>query len=103
MKIANLLVSIIGLTVLLTSVSSYAQNEARPPLYVEVECMKSTASDYTSVELDIWQAMHQELVDKGKKNSWSLYAVLYGDRSKCDFYTVTTLLGERRLRSAISR
>ena len=59
--------------------------------------MKSTASDYTSVELDIWQAMHQELVDTGKRYSWAVYEVLYGDRSKCDFYTVTTLLGEAQL------
>ena len=97
MKRTSLLVSIIGATVLLTSVSSFAQSEAPPLLYVSVECMKSTAGDYRSVELDIWQAMHQELVNQGKKNSWALYEVLYGDRSRCDFYTVTTLLGEDQL------
>jgi len=97
MNATRSLITIIAATVFVASASSYAQNEPPSPLYVSVECMKSTASDYTSVELDIWQAMHQELVDTGKRNSWALYEVLYGDRSKCDFYTVTTLLGEAQL------
>jgi hypothetical protein len=97
MKIIRLPVSIIAAAVLLTSGYVNAQNEARPPLYVSVECMKSTAIDYRRVELDIWLAMHQELVNQGKRNSWALYEVLYGDRSTCDFYAVTTLLGEAQL------
>jgi len=91
------LITIITVMALVASAPSYAQKEEQPPLYVSVECMKSTASDYTRVELDIWQAMHQELVDTGKRKSWALYEVLYGDRSKCDFYTVTMLLGEGQL------
>jgi hypothetical protein len=59
--------------------------------------MKSTTGDYASVELEIWQAMHQELVNKGDQNSWALYWVMYGDRSKCDYYTVTTHLGHEQL------
>lgn len=97
MKITRSLVSVIAAAVLLTPGYVSAQNEARSPLYVSVECMQSTALDYRSVELDIWQAMHQELVDQGKRNSWALYEVLYGDRSTCDFYAVTTLRGEAQL------
>jgi hypothetical protein len=97
MNATRSLIIIIAATVFIASASSYAQNDARPPLYVSVECMKSTASDYTSVELGVWQAMHQELVNTGKRNSWALYEVLYGDRSRCDFYTVTTLLGDAQL------
>ena len=97
MKATSLLITIIAAAVLVAPASSYAQNNARTPLYVSVECMKSNASDYTSVETGIWQAMHQEQVNQGKENSWALYEVLYGDRSKCDFYVVTTLLGEEQL------
>lgn len=74
-----------------------AQQPDAGPLYVTVDCMKSTAADYVLVEKDIWQPMHQELVNQGKRNSWALYSVEYGDRSKCDFYTVTTFLGEKQL------
>lgn len=74
-----------------------AQTEDRPPLYVSVDCMKSTAADYVSVEIDIWQPIHQELVNRGKLNSWALYWVRYGDRSKCDYYTVATYLGAEQL------
>jgi hypothetical protein len=66
-------------------------------LYVALECMKSTSPDYVGVETGIWQAMHQQLVDDGKRNSWALYWVMYGDRSKCDYYTVTTFLGQAQL------
>jgi hypothetical protein len=102
MKAITSLITIIATALLVTPASSYAQNDAPPPLYVSVECMKSTASDYTSVEIDIWKTMHQELVNQGKQNSWALYEVLYGDRTKCDFYTVTTLLGEEQLNRDLS-
>ena len=74
-----------------------AQQPDAGPMYVTVDCMKSTAADYVLVETDIWQPMHQELVHQGKRNSWALYSVEYGNRSKCDFYTVTTYLGEKQL------
>lgn len=77
--------------------ASFAQETKNQPLYLTVDCMKSTSADYTHVELDIWQAMHQELVNKGEQNSWALYWVMYGDRSKCDYYTVTTHLGDEQL------
>lgn len=76
---------------------SVAAAQEGQPLYVSVDCMRSTATDYTDVETDIWQPMHQELVNQGKRNSWSLYWVQYGDRSRCDFYTVTTYLGNEQL------
>ncbi len=74
-----------------------AQAGAAPPLYVAVDCMKSTAVDYVQLETDVWAPMHQHLVDTGKRNSWALYRVMYGDRSRCDFYTVTTYRGEDQL------
>lgn len=78
---------------------SFAQDKDEPPLYVAVDCMKSTSPDYMSVEVDLWQAMHQELVNQGKRSSWALYGVQYGDRSKCDYYTVTTYRGGEQLNS----
>lgn len=74
-----------------------AEKETPQPLYVSVDCMKSTSGDYVSVEKEIWQPMHQKLVDQGKRNSWALYRVEYGDRSRCDFYTVTTYRGVGQL------
>ena len=74
-----------------------AQDEEDKALYVAVDCMKSTAADYASLETEIWQPMHQELVNQGKRNSWALYWVQYGDRSRCDYYTVTSYHGEDQL------
>lgn len=74
-----------------------AQSGASSPLYVAVDCMKSTAVDYVPLEKEVWAPMHQHLVDTGKRNSWALYGVMYGDRSGCDYYTVTTYRGENQL------
>ena len=97
MKFSSLLVFIIAAAVLMTPSPSHAQDVESNSLYVTIDCMKSTGIDYVSVETDVWQAMHQKLVDQGKRNSWALYEVVYGDRSKCDFYTVTTMLGLEQL------
>lgn len=74
-----------------------AQTEASPPLYISVDCMKSKAFDYVQIEQEIWKPMHQHMVDEGTRNSWALYRVVYGDRSGCDYYTVTTFRGEDQL------
>ena len=101
MNKANTTISGIAAATLAVTLLSFAgatvAQEQDEPLYVSVECMKSANADYMRVETEIWQAMHQELVDQGKRNSWALYGVLYGDRTKCDFYTVTTLRGSEQL------
>ncbi len=97
MKITNLLVSVIIVAAFSIPFVSNTQAEERPTSYVSVDCIKSMSFDYTNVETEIWQALHQERVRQGKIDSWALYQVLYGDRSKCDFYTVTTLLGQTQL------
>ena len=74
-----------------------AAEDAPPDLYLQVECMKSTHPDYTGIERDIWQPVHQELVERGKRNSWALYWVMYGEREECDYYTVTSFLGSEQL------
>ena len=74
-----------------------AAQDDQPTLYVVVDCMKSTSADYVDVETEIWQPMHQEMINQGKRNSWALYWVLYGDRSDCDYFTVNTYLGEDQL------
>jgi hypothetical protein len=94
----RLIIGIVTFAIVISG-TSFAQDSETRPLYVSVDCMKSTSVDYTSVELEIWQAMHQELVNKGEQNSWALYWVMYGDRSKCDYYTVTTHLGHEQLNS----
>lgn len=74
-----------------------AQEAAEGPLYLEVECMKSTSADYVDVETEIWKPMHQEAVNQGKMVNWTLYRVLYGDRSDCDHYTVNAYRGLEQL------
>ena len=84
MTTINRLIISIATFAIVISGTSFAQDIENQPLYVKVDCMKSTSADYNSVELEIWQAMHQELVNKGEQNSWALYWVMYGDRSRCD-------------------
>jgi hypothetical protein len=97
MSKADTLIIGIAVCAIVISGAAFAQDAEQPPLYLSVDCMKSTSADYTNVELEIWQAMHQELVNQGKRNSWALYWVMYGDRSKCDYFTVTTYLGDEQL------
>ncbi|MDH3611639.1 MAG: hypothetical protein OEU90_05365 [Gammaproteobacteria bacterium] len=101
MRTTSTFIAVITATILIVPGATFAENEKRPPLYVSVDCMKSTAADYSSVETEIWQPMHQELVNQGKRNSWALYYVMYGDRSKCDYYTVTTYLGQEQLNAGL--
>lgn len=95
----TLRIFITGFTIaaILSSAASVADDEERAPTYISVDCMKSTSPGYSSIETDIWQPMQQELVNQGKRNRWALYRVLYGDRSKCDYYTVTTYTGSAQL------
>ena len=75
----------------------FAQDDRSSSTYVAVECMKSSAPGYEQLELEVWLPAHQYLVNKGKRNSWALYRVMYGDRSRCDYYTVTTYRGVDQL------
>ena len=83
MRLRNAFI-VVAAAVLVVSGAAIAEDGDQQALYVAVDCMKSTAADYTSVEMEIWQPMHQELVNQGKRNSWALYSVMYGDRSRCD-------------------
>jgi len=101
MRLRNAFI-VVAAAVLVVSGAAIAEDGDQQALYVAVDCMKSTAADYTSVEMEIWQPMHQELVNQGKRNSWALYSVMYGDRSRCDYYTVTTYLGQEQLNASSS-
>ena len=84
----------------MTPWAAVADDHGAAPVYLSVECMKSTAADYEKLETDIWKPMHQYLVDQGQRTAWSLYRVAYGDRSRCDYYTVTTFTGTDQLHLA---
>ena len=94
MKKARFLLALLALPL---STPALADEES---LYVAIDCMKSTSADYARLEAEVWLPVHQHLVDEGKRESWALYSVLYGDRSRCDFYTVSTFRGERQLNLA---
>ena len=91
------LATIIALSALPINVSA---DEHSAPLLIESHCMKSTSPDYVGVENDIWLPMHQERVNNGELNSWALYWVQYGDRSKCDYYVIESYLGPEKLTDA---
>ena len=74
-----------------------ARDADSSPLYVAVDCMKSLNPGYEQLELETWKPVHQYLVNKGKRNSWAVYKLVYGDRSRCDYFTVTTYRGEEQL------
>jgi len=83
--------------VVFCSAATIADEQQQEPRYVSVECMKSTSLDYRLVETEVWLPMHQERVKRRKQERWALYWVMYGDRSKCDYYTVTTYVGSAQL------
>lgn len=97
MKSISVLLVGIAATVFVLSGATFAQEDEPPPQYVSVDCMKSTAPDYADIEVKLWQPMHQRRVEQGKISSWALYRVLYGDRTNCDFYTVTVFTGAEQL------
>ena len=76
---------------------STAQEQEQEPVYIHVACMKSTAADYADVETEIWQPMHQHMVDGDQIYAWTFYWVLFGDRSECDYYTANTYRGAKQL------
>ncbi len=78
----------IAVLVVLAVAPAFAQDST--PTYIAVDCMRSTAADYEQIERETWQPVHQYLVKKGKRASWGFYGVVYGDRSRCDYYTATT-------------
>lgn len=92
---AHLMVTAAALAIL-SPIAGVAEDHDAP-LYVSVDCMKSRAPDYVQLEIETWLPMHQQLVNEGKRVSWALYQVTYGDRSRCDYYTVTTFLGAKHL------
>ncbi len=97
MKTTGMLMAVAAAMLWLLPIAATAQDDQ--PLYVSVDCMKSADAGYPRIETDIWLPMHQELVDQGRINSWAFYFVRYGDRSRCDYYTVTTYLGGEQLNS----
>jgi len=98
MKMKTMTLLIVSTSMAITIAgATLAEDEQEPVLHIEVDCIKATAANYVNVETDIWLPVHQELVNQGKQNSWALYWVQYGDRSKCDYYAVTGYRGEQQL------
>lgn len=97
MKLTSLVSAVLAVALCAPQLARAADDESQETLYLAVECMQSAAADYADVESAIWLPMHQELVDRGLRNSWALYRVVWGDRASCDFYTVTSYLGTDQL------
>ncbi len=94
--------ALIAMLILSLPAAAVAADHEQPVLYVSVDCMKSTSQEYPGIEIQVWQPMHQELVRQGKIAGWALYWVRFGDRSRCDYYTATSYLGEDQLNAGLS-
>ena len=79
-----------SIALFLAAIATTALAQDSTPTYIALDCMRSTAADYEQIEREIWQPVHQYLVDNGQRASWGFYGVVYGDRSRCDYYTATT-------------
>ncbi len=99
MKHACLTTLLMALAVIVPG-TAVAQDDGPGPIYLAVECMKSSDPGYVQLEVDVWKPMHQHLVDHGQRAAWALYRVAYGDRSRCDYYAVTTYAGAAQLEVA---
>jgi len=97
MNSIKLIILCMAATMLAIPCIAQTQDKGDQQQYVAVDCAKSTNIDFADLQTDAWLAAHQHLVDQGKQDSWALYSVLYGDRSRCDFYAVTTYLGDEQL------
>src|SRR5688572_13148343 len=60
--------------IFLVAIAAFAQVV---PKYVDIAFIKSTASDFVSVEKKMWVPVHQQLIKDGKKIGWYLYRVKY--------------------------
>ena len=80
--------------------TAVAQDSGPGTVYLGVECMKSKNPGYAQLEIDVWKPMHQHLVDHGQRAAWALYRVAYGERSRCDYYAVTTYANAEQLEVA---
>ena len=97
MKRSGLLAAALACVLIGFPTDAPSQSNDAPALYVVLECMKSSTPEYVYIETELWKPVHQSLVDSGKRDSWALYEVEYGDRTVCDYYTVTTYRGEEQL------
>jgi hypothetical protein len=97
MKKSNSISLSIAAILLSMSLIASAQDDSRSRQYVAVDCLQSTHMKDAGLPSDDWLAAHQELVDQGRQISWALYRVLFGDRSQCEFYAVTTYVGDEQL------
>lgn len=97
----QVLLSMLVVTAVCTTAVS-VQAQADSTLYVVANCMQSESPDYVRTEREIWQPIHQEMVDRGQIAGWALYEVRFGDRSECDYYTVDRYRGSEALDNAFS-
>ncbi len=100
MKRAQSIAMITAATLVMSAGTVMAEADSDAPLYVALECMKSSSPDYERLETEVWLPVHEQLVEQGKRSSWALYRVVYGDHSRCDYYTVATYRGSAELNAA---
>ena len=69
------------------------QSTSAPKQYLQVQYMKvnpGMASEYRSLERDLWKPVHQERVNRGLIRSWGVYGVhLPGGAVDYDFVVLT--------------
>ena len=63
-------------------------NALADPVFMELHCFKAATPFYEDLERDTWKPIHQKMVNSGDKLWWGVFAVVYGDKSQCDYYSL---------------
>lgn len=90
---------LVGLFTLGTSV---AYGQADTTLYFELAYMKASSPDYVDVEMDFWKPIHEARIAAGELESWTLYAVRYGERTEYDYVVVNGYRGLEQVGNAFA-
>lgn len=76
---------------LFQNLASVGEPESPSP-FIQVDCMQvkeGNAGMYVEVETELWQPLHQELVNAGQRNFWGLYALWYPGGTGREYQYVT--------------
>ena len=78
--INRLIISVATFSIVISG-ASFAQDIESQPLYVKVDCMKSTSADYTIENMEGVHAAHPDKPVAILEAGWATVAIEFGDRA----------------------
>lgn len=68
---------------------THAQSNSAPRMYYQISFMKSKpGQDWLKMERDLWKPIHQDRINGGHLNSWSVMEPIYSGPHPYDYITV---------------